>query len=171
MDLQTDLKSEHVSHLVVSGFAQVPVGTSIRDTLARMRADRKVVCLVVDEGAETNGGGGQADEPSQVQLVGIFTERDVMRKVIDVPGMLDRPVDEVMTPDPITIGPDASAADALRLMDENHFRNLPIVDGSGKLLGNMTHQAIIQYLADRYPVEVLNRPIDPERFPRRAEGG
>jgi CBS domain-containing protein len=171
MDLQTDLKSEHVSHLVVSGFAQVTAGTSVRDTLARMRADRKVVCLVVDDSAAAGKNGREAGDSEQVRLVGIFTERDVMRKVIDVPGMLDRPVDEVMTPDPITISPDTSAADALRLMDENHFRNLPIVDRSGKLLGNMTHQAIIRYLADRYPVEVLNRPTEPERFPRRAEGG
>lgn len=169
MNLQTDLKSEHISHLVVSGFAQVPLGTSVRDTLARMRADRRVVCLVVEEGAAA--GGGQQEDSRQARLVGIFTERDVMRKVIDVPGMLEKPVDEVMTTDPITIGPDASAADALRLMEKNHFRNLPIVDGSGRLLGIMTHQAIIGYLADRYPVEVLNRPIDPERFPRSAEGG
>ena len=171
MNLQTDLKSEHVSHLVVSGFSQVTVGTSVRDTLARMRADRQVVCLVVNDSAAASSGGGQAGGSDQVRLVGIFTERDVMRKVIDAAGMLDRPVEEVMTPDPITISPDTSAADALRLMNENHFRNLPIVDRSGKLLGNMTHQAIIQYLADRYPVEVLNRPNDPELFPHRAEGG
>ena len=169
MNLQTDLKSENISHLVVSGFAQVPLGTSVRDTLARMRADRRVVCLVVEEGAAA--GGGQEEASRQARLAGIFTERDVMRKVIDVPGMLEKPVDDVMTTDPITIGPDASAADALRLMEKNHFRNLPIVDGGGRLLGIMTHQAIIDYLADRYPVEVLNRPIDPERFPRRAEGG
>ena len=169
MSLQTDLKSENVSHLVVSGFAQVPLGTSIRDTLTRMRADRRAVCLVVEESAAA--GGRQEKDSRQARLVGIFTERDVMRNVIDVPGMLEKPVDEVMTTDPITIGPDASAADALRLMEKNHFRNLPIVDGSGRLLGIMTHQAIIDYLADRYPVEVLNRPIDPERFPRRAEGG
>jgi len=171
MSLQTDLKSENVSHLAVSGFAQVGLGTSVRDTLARMRADRRVVCLVVEEGAAAGAGGGQEEDSRRARLVGIFTERDVMRKVIDVPGMLERPVDEVMTTDPITVGPDASAADALRLMEKNHFRNLPIVDGSGRLLGIMTHQAIIDYLADRYPVEVLNRPIDPERFPRKAEGG
>ncbi|MCY3897310.1 MAG: CBS domain-containing protein [Caldilineaceae bacterium] len=169
MNLQTDLKSEHISHLVVSGFAQVPLGTSVRDTLARMRADGRVVCLVVEEGAAA--GEGQEEDSGQARLVGIFTERDVMRKVIDVPGMLERPVDEVMSTDPITIGPDASAADGLRLMEKNQFRNLPIVDGSGRLLGIMTHQAIIDYLADRYPVEVLNRPSEPERFPRRAEGG
>ena len=160
MTLQNDLKAEHVSHLVLSGFTQVVAGTLVRDTLASMRADRQVVCLVVD-----------ADKSGQGQLVGIFTERDVMRKVIDVEGMLDRPVDEVMTPDPITVGPDASAAEALRLMDANHFRSLPIVDEKGRLLGNKTHQAIIQFLADRYPVEVLNRPIDPEQFPSKAEGG
>ena len=171
MNLQTDLKSEHVSHLVVSGFSQVTVGTSVRDTLARMRADRQVVCLVVDDSAAASSGGGQAGGSHKLRLVGIFTERDVMRKVIDVAGMLDRPVDEVMTLDPITISPDTSAADALRLMNENHFRNLPIVDRSGKLFGNMTHQAIIRYLADRYPVEVLNRPNDPELFSHRAEGG
>ncbi len=171
MSLQTDLKSEKVSHLAVSGFAQVALGTSVRDTLARMRADRRVVCLVVEEGAAAGTGNGQEEGSRQARLVGIFTERDVMRKVIDVPGMLERPVDEVMTTDPITVGPDASAAEALRLMERNHFRNLPIVDGSGRLLGIMTHQAIIDYLADRYPVEVLNRPIDPERFPRKAEGG
>ena len=165
MNLQSDLKTEHVSHLVVSGFARVSAGTSVRNALAQMRADRQVVCLVVNRDRR------QSDGQNRDRLVGIFTERDVMRKVVDAPDMLDRPVDEVMTPNPITIAPDASAADALRLMDENHFRNLPIVDKSGKLLGNMTHQAIIQYLADRYPVEVLNRPIDPERFPHRAEGG
>ena len=169
MNLQTDLKSQHISHLVVSGFAQVPLGTSVRETLARMRADRRVVCLVVEEGAEA--GDGQEEDSRQVRLVGIFTERDMMRKVIDVPGMLERPVDEVMSTDPITVGPDASAADALRLMEKNQFRNLPIVDENGSLLGIMTHQAIIDYLADRYPVEVLNRPSEPERFPRRAEGG
>lgn len=171
MNLQTDLKSEHISHLVVSGFAQVPLGTSVRDTLARMQADGRVVCLVVEEGAAAGEGDGQEEDSRQARLVGIFTERDVMRKVIDVPGMLERPVDEVMSTDPITIGPDASAADGLRLMEKNQFRNLPIVDGSGRLLGIMTHQAIIDYLADRYPVEVLNRPSEPERFPRRAEGG
>lgn len=163
MSLQSDLKAELVSHLAVSDFTQVVAGTPVRDTLARMRADRQVVCLVVD--------GDAANESGRRQLVGIFTERDVMRRVIDAAGTLDRPVDEVMTPDPITIGPDASAADALRLMDEIHVRNLPVVDEDGELMGNMTHQAIIQYLADRYPVEVLNRPLDPEQFPRKAEGG
>ena len=73
--------------------------------------------------------------------------------------------------DPITIAPTASAAHALGLMDDNHFRNLPAVDAKGTIVGNMTHQAIISYLASRYPVEVLNQPPRPDQFPSKAEGG
>jgi CBS-domain-containing membrane protein len=61
--------------------------------------------------------------------------------------------------------------EALHLMDAHHFRNLPAVDEQGQIIGNMTHQAVITYLAARYPVEVLNRPLRADRFPRKAEGG
>jgi hypothetical protein len=56
-------------------------------------------------------------------------------------------------------------------MDENHFRNLPVIKADGEILGDMTHQAVIAYLAARYPVEVLNRPPKPDQFPRKPEGG
>ncbi len=54
---------------------------------------------MVEEGAAAGAGDGQEEASRQPRLAGIFTERDVMRKVIDVPGMLERPVDEVMTTD------------------------------------------------------------------------
>ena len=79
--------------------------------------------------------------------------------------------DEVMTARPITVLPDTSAADALWLMDDHHFRNLPVIDRQGQILGDMTYASIIQYLAARYPVEVLNRPARPEQYPRKPEGG
>ena len=84
---------------------------------------------------------------------------------------LDGPVDAVMTGRPITVAPDLSAAEALWLMDDHHFRNLPVVDQQGQILGDMTYAAIIHYLAARYPVEVLNRPLRPEQYSDEAEGG
>lgn len=155
MSLESELRSERVSHLRLSGFTAVPAGTSVRDALGRMRSERNTVCLITKERS----------------LTGIFTERDVLRKVVDVPGVLDGPIDAVMTPDPISVGPETSAASALGLMDKHHIRNLPVVDASGQIVGSMTHMAVIEWLAGRYPVEVLNRPYDPERFPRKAEGG
>lgn len=155
MSLESELRSERVSHLRLSSFTAVPAGTSVRDALGKMRAERNTVCLITKER----------------NLTGIFTERDVLRKVVDAPGVLDGPIDAVMTPDPISVGPETSAASALGLMDKHHIRNLPVVDVSGQIVGSMTHMAVIEWLAGRYPVEVLNRPPDPERFPRKAEGG
>lgn len=155
MSLETELRTEQVAHLDLSAFSLVASGTPVRVVLAQIRADANNACLIVDGD----------------KLVGIFTDRDVLRKVIGAPDTLDRPIDDVMTHNPITIAPDSSAADALRLMDDNHFRNLPAVDANGKVIGNMTHQSIVHYLAARFPIEVINRPPELDRFPRRQEGG
>lgn len=155
MSLESELREEKVSHLDLSGFSQAPSGTTVREALAKLRAERHNICLVTEAG----------------QLKGIFTERDVLRRVVGVAGNLDGPIDDVMTPNPITIHPNTSALEALHLMDAHHFRNLPAVDEQGQIIGNMTHQAVITYLAARYPVEVLNRPLRADRFPRKAEGG
>lgn len=155
MSLASELHEERVAHLDLSGFSQVPSGTTVRAALAKLRAERHNICLVTQNG----------------HLQGIFTDRDVLRRVVGVAGVLDAPIDNVMTANPITIRPDAPALDALSIMAENHFRNLPVIDSQGVIVGNMTHQAIIAYLAARYPVEVLNRPLQADRFPRKAEGG
>lgn len=155
MSLDQELQLEKVVHLDLSGFCQIPSGTAVREALNRMRQYGHNVCLITEED----------------RLVGIFTDRDVLRKVVGEPAVLDSPIDDVMTRNPITISPDSSAAAALLVMDDNHFRNLPVVGEDGTLIGDMTHQAIINYLAARYPVEVLNRPPRPDQFPRKAEGG
>ena len=150
-----ELENEQVRHLDLSRYCQVKGGTPVRDALATMRRERCRAVLVTDGD----------------QLVGIFTERDVMRRVILDAASLDSPVESVMTPNPITVTPETSAAEALWLMDKHHFRNLPVVDVQGRILGDMTHAAVITYLAGRYPEEVLNRSPRPEQYPRKAEGG
>lgn len=163
MSLESELRQEQVTHLDLSGFSSVASGTSVRDALALLRAERHNVCLITD--------GSPDGSPAETQLKGIFTDRDVLRKVVGSPETLDAAIDTVMTENPITIQPNSSAADALKLMDKHHFRNLPAVDADGTIIGDMTHQAVVAYLADRYPVEVLNLPPQPDRFPRKAEGG
>ncbi|MBE2197578.1 MAG: CBS domain-containing protein [Anaerolinea sp.] len=155
MSMKKDLKEANVAHLNLSGFCQVEAGTAVRDVLTIMREAGRGACLIL-QGAK---------------LVGIFTERDVLHKVMNTPAMLDAPVDAVMTPNPRVITPDISAAAALTLMDTGRFRNLPVVNEDGEVLGDMTYQAIIDYLANLYPIAVLNRPPNPEQFPRKPEGG
>jgi len=155
MTLESELRAEQVSHLDLSGFSTATRETAVRAVVSRMRDENHNVCLVT----------------SNDRLVGIFTDRDILTKVVDQPHVLDQPIATVMTADPVTATADMSAADALRLMQKGHFRNLPVLDKNGDVLGDMTHQSILDYLAARYPIEVLNLPPDPERFPRKPEGG
>jgi CBS domain-containing protein len=62
------------------------------------------------------------------RLVGIFTERDVLRAVGSDFDAEHHPVAEFMTKDPKTIGPDEDAAAALESMFAFGFRHLPVVD-------------------------------------------
>jgi len=155
MSLKKELQSEKVIHLDLANCCQVSSGTSVRDALSEMRKNESNACLVLRDG----------------RLEGILTDRDVLHKVAAHPAIWDEPIDKVMTSNPITVSPETSAAEALWTMDENHFRNLPVVDEDGRVLGNMTHQTIVDFLATRYPVDVLNRSPRPEQFPRKAEGG
>lgn len=68
-------------------------------------------------------------------LVGIFTERDAVFRVI-AKGLDPRVTTlvDVMTAAPKTLGPAASYGHALLLMHENSFRHIPVID-SGRLVG------------------------------------
>lgn len=64
--------------------------------------------------------------------VGIFTERDVLRRVVDQgrdPGMTK--VSAVMTTDLAIISPDTSVAAAMEMMTTGRVRHLPVVDEHG----------------------------------------
>jgi len=68
------------------------------------------------------------------RLIGIFTERDALNKVLA--GGLDpgkTKVSEVMTKDPYCIGPTTTVGDAMQLITERRFRHLPIVDNGNVL--------------------------------------
>jgi signal-transduction protein with cAMP-binding, CBS, and nucleotidyltransferase domain len=155
MSLEQELRAERVSHLNLAGFCQIDAGATVAKVLRLMRDEGHNVCLI-KEGKE---------------LVGIFTDRDVMRNIAASPDSWQLPVDHVMTRNPLTTSLDASAAEALWLMDDIHVRNLPVLDGDGGVVGNMTHRSVIEYLATRYPKEVQNRPPRPDQFSLVAEGG
>jgi CBS domain-containing protein len=69
------------------------------------------------------------------RLAGIFTERDVLTRV--VPQKLDpakTPVSEVMTRQPVIIGPTATVQEAMMVVTDSRKRHLPVVQ-SGRVLG------------------------------------
>ena len=63
-------------------------------------------------------------------LVGIFSERDIMKRVV-AEGLDPRStrVDQVMTEEPLTVSPGESVENCMFLMRRHGFRHLPICDG------------------------------------------
>jgi CBS domain-containing protein len=154
MGLEEDLRREQVGHLDLSAYIVAPVGTRIDEVLHQMRAERRSCVLVLD---------GE-------RLAGIFTDRDVLHKVVNAPATWEEPIDRFMTRDPETVRPNDPVAEALQLMIAGHYRNVPVVADDGTLCGNLTHYAIIRFLSDRFPEEIYNLPPEPELAARARDG-
>jgi CBS domain-containing protein len=72
---------------------------------------------------------------SEHKLKGIFTERDVVNRVVASKlDPLTTPLAQVMTEKPDTVRPDTLAVAALRMMEDGGYRHLPVVKG-GRILG------------------------------------
>jgi CBS domain-containing protein len=93
--------------------ASLPPTATVRDAV-RVMAERHIGAVLV----AVDG-----------RLQGIFTERDVLTRVVAA-GLDpdDTALGGVMTPNPDTVGPNDTALDALRRMSERGYRHLPVVD-------------------------------------------
>lgn len=90
-------------------------------------------------------------------LVGIITERDVLRAVA-TGTPLDTPVSEVMSKDLITVEPGTSLREAAAIMTEKWIRHLPVLEG-GRLVGIVSQRDLAGVLAG-----ALNEPDDLHRL-------
>ena len=76
------------------------------------------------------------------KLVGVFSERDVIRKCICKQRLTaETLVEDIMTADPMTIDIDGSLSDALSIMTEGGFRHMPVLE-SGKAVGLLSMRDI-----------------------------
>jgi CBS domain-containing protein len=155
MSVERDLWEERVGRLDLSPYLTAQRGDPAVDVLRRMRDEGRNCVLVVDDGG---------------RLAGIFTERDVLHKLGTVPANLERPVEALMTPSPDTVTPHDRLATALHRMNAGHYRNVPVVDPEGRVVGNLAHYAIVRFLSDRLQDKIYNLPPDPDLVPRAPEG-
>jgi len=93
--------------------------------------------------------------------VGIFTERDAVQIEANIaePGRL--PVGDVMTSPPLSITPDTTMPDAIKLMASKKIRNLVVIE-QGKLLGLVTRHGLVKTLQGHY-VEYLHQTVEKQR--------
>jgi CBS domain-containing protein len=114
---------------------------SVREAARLMKDARVGAVLVVADG----------------RLVGIFTERDAVDRVM----AMDRDprttrLDEVMTPRPKTLSPDEPFGHALLLMNEHGFRHVPVVEG-GSLVGVVSARNALDPELEEFAAEARRR--------------
>lgn len=87
------------------------------------------------------------------RLVGIVSERDVVRRLHDVgTALLERRVAEIMTTEVTTCRPDDSVVDLAQIMTERRFRHLPVVV-DGELRGIVSIGDLVKARIDMLEVE------------------
>jgi CBS domain-containing protein len=82
-------------------------------------------------------------------VVGVVTERDVMRKIVAAgrdPQVIR--VREIMSSPVLSVNLNTSVADAARIMRENHIRHLVVLDGNDKLAGMLALRYLLYDLMD-----------------------
>ena len=111
---------------------------TVREAIARLARHRIGALVVLDE----NG-----------RLVGIISERDIVRHAAQDEGVFDLPVREVMTKRVVVGLPQDDLMSVANTMVERRFRHLPIMDG-GKLVGIISIGDVMKCQRDAYRGEI-----------------
>jgi CBS domain-containing protein len=138
-------RDQHARVLETRDYVAVSPFTPLSQAIEAMKSDEGGCIIVSDDG----------------RVAGIFTERDLLTKVVGQPVDLESPISDWMHPTVETLSPDATVGDAVKLMDEKSFRNIPLVK-KGELVGSISVFDIITYLAECYPKATMNLPPLPQ---------
>jgi len=85
------------------------------------------------------------------KLLGIFTEQDVLHRIVDqVEDLNAVTIADYMTPDPVTLSDDLPIAQALHEMHVHGFRHLPLVDADNRPEGIISFRDVIRHLKENF---------------------
>ena len=154
MDRLPNACDQRVSVLPTDDYVAVSPYTPLSQAIEAMKDDEGGCVIISDDG----------------RVAGIFTERDLLTKILGEEVDLESPISDWMQPVVETLSSEATIGDAVRLMNEKSFRNIPLVR-KGELVGSISVFDIITYLAECYPKETMNLPPLPKQVMDTVDGG
>lgn len=131
MNLSESLEMMPVTDVDLSRYVAVGPGESVAATVGAMQRANRSCAYVVE-----------AD-----RLTGVFTQRDVLHRVIGRPATWDRLITEEMTTPVRTMDSAGSVWQGLALMSEWWVRNVPVID-TGRLVGSLSFYVVMTAMAD-----------------------
>ncbi len=141
MELSRNLTVDSVGRLGPTPARQVDAGRPVADAVEVLRREQ-VGCLLV-----THGG----------KVVGIFTERDLLTRVLAAGLPLNTPLRECMTARPVMVSPHESVKAAVQKMQDGGYRHLPVVDEESRPVGILSAKRIVQYIVEYFPAVVYTQ--------------
>jgi CBS domain-containing protein len=155
MGLRENILQEPVSRLPIREAVLVKATAAVREAAAKMRAAHLGCAIVVD-------GRGKP--------VGKFTERKLMKVMLQDPGGLDKPVSQFMYPTADPVPADAPIAAMVRIMQTKQLRFLTVVDQKGKAVGLTGQKGLMEYIAEHFPRQVKVQRTDDKLYMDEREG-
>ncbi len=147
-----------ISDVKPSVAVTLPVNATVAKAIEVMRKKKVGAVIVVSNGRPR-------------KLAGLFTERDLLNRVLTVRGYARLTLAKVMTRSPESLRPSDSLAYALNKMSVGRFRHIPLVDERGVPVGMLSIRDIIDFIVELIPEAVLNLPSSPELALHRTVDG
>jgi len=149
------VREDSVRQMNTDDFVCIAPSTSLAEAIEEMKKDEGGCAIVCDD---------------QRRVLGIFTERDLLTRIVGEAVDLNSPVSNWMSPVVATLTPEATIGDAVNVMNQKSYRNIPLVK-EGKLVGSISVFDVISYLAESYPKATMNLPPNPDQIMESADGG
>ena len=154
-NVETLLAEKKIYQIVNPRLIQAPPTLTITEAVKLMQ-DNRAGYIVIAENKKP---------------VGIFTETDLVRQILEQDADWNRPVRDFMTPNPVTLTMQDTVGAAIDVMGTRRFYHIPLVDEKGELVNVISVRTLIRFLAEFYPAEVLNLPPAPNQIMETQEGG
>jgi CBS domain-containing protein len=148
-------RQDSVSSMEIDDYVCIAPSTPLFKAIEAMKHDEGGCAIIC------------ADDRS---IVGILTERDVLTKIVGQSVNESAPVSDWMSPVVATLTTEATIGEAVAIMNDKGYRNIPIVK-DGKLVGSISVFDVIGYLAESYPKTTMNLPPNPDQVMDSTDGG
>lgn len=142
MSLQSS-KQKNSDH----GNMDIPLNSKVKDVMIEnvLTVDENTSVLDACQIMSKNKIGAVIVMSAILEAVGIFTERDLLNKIVSQKKSLDTKVKDVMTPDFDCLQLDDYLYDVPKIMVDGNYRHLPVVNGH-EVVGIISVKDLLQYL-------------------------
>ena len=153
--VEARLKEKKIYQVINSKCVQAGPDLPIRDAITFMQENKSGYLVIAH----------------RKKLVGMFTETDVLHKVLVQNIDWTKPVRDFINPVPASLMLTDSVMNAIDVMSQKRLYHIPLVDEKNQLVGVISVRTLIRFLAEFYPTEVYNLPPDPAQVMETQEGG